>query len=108
MKNLKKGRRIYRPKLCEYKNEDEDNSLNILSDKKNNFGLDRAPVSDDTIIFDVNRSMSGLMKKITDTHIDRDRIFWVQYKISGSEWYCKLHLQKYHHQMCYISGMKRQ
>ena len=28
------GRRAYQPKRCVYNNEDEDNRLNILSDKK--------------------------------------------------------------------------
>ena len=28
------GRRVYRPKRCMHNNEDEDNSPNILSDKK--------------------------------------------------------------------------
>ena len=30
---FEKGRRIYQPKRCEYNNEDEDKSQNILSDK---------------------------------------------------------------------------
>ena len=30
---MKEGRRIYRPKRCEYNNEDEDNNPNILNDK---------------------------------------------------------------------------
>ena len=34
MKHLKKGRRTYHPKRCEYNNKDEDNILNVLSDKK--------------------------------------------------------------------------
>ena len=34
---LEEGQRIFRPKRCEYSNEDEDNIVNILRDKKSKY-----------------------------------------------------------------------